>query len=184
MLDYDNGKRSEQIQLSDAGTGTVLSTQTVSGFTRGAYLNWTISGNVLITITRTGSSNAVLSGLFFDPPSSSGNVVVAGGGLAGLGAGIATSGQAATGQIGTIDPPAAPLSFSLSSGGTGLAGRRTTGTIMESRVETAEVGASSGLTAVAPQAAGTSVSARELVNDVALELVAAGSPWSRARLAF
>ena len=69
LLDYDNGKRSEQVQLSDASTKAVLSTQTVSGFTKGAYLNWTISGNVLITFTKEAGSNAVLSGLFFDPTS-------------------------------------------------------------------------------------------------------------------
>ena len=69
VLDYNGGNaRSEKIQLSDAGTGTVLSTETVSNFSNGAYLNWTISGNVLITITKTAGANAVLSGLFFDPP--------------------------------------------------------------------------------------------------------------------
>ncbi len=71
VLDYNGGNaRSEQIQLSNAGTGAVLSTQTVSKFTSGAYLNWTISGNVLLTITKTAGANAVLSGLFFDPTTS------------------------------------------------------------------------------------------------------------------
>ena len=87
VVDYDKHARSEQIQLSDAGTKAVLSTQTVSGFTGGAYLNWTISGNVLITITNEGTSNAVLSGLFFDVPSSSPSVIVAPGGPSGAGAG-------------------------------------------------------------------------------------------------
>ncbi len=68
VLDYNGGNaRSEQIQLSNAGTGIVLSTETVSSFSNGAYLNWTISGNVLITITKTAGANAVLSGLFLDP---------------------------------------------------------------------------------------------------------------------
>ncbi len=70
VLDYDKDKRSEQIQLSDAGSGTVLSTQSVSGFSGGAYMKWAISGNVLITITNEGPENAVLSGLFFDPEQS------------------------------------------------------------------------------------------------------------------
>ena len=48
----------------------MLSTEKVSGFSGGAYLNWTISGNVLITITKLGGPNAVLSGLFFDPTTS------------------------------------------------------------------------------------------------------------------
>ena len=68
LLDYDTTSRSEQIVLTDANTHAVLSTQTVSSFHDGVYLNYTISGNVLITITKTGGSNAVLSGLFFDPP--------------------------------------------------------------------------------------------------------------------
>ena len=38
----------------------------MSNFTNGEYLSWTISGNVLITFTRTGGDNAVLNGLFFD----------------------------------------------------------------------------------------------------------------------
>ncbi len=72
VLDYNGGNaRSEQIQLSNAGTGAVLSTETVSKFSSGAYLNWTISGNVLITITKTAGANAVLSGLFFDPATTS-----------------------------------------------------------------------------------------------------------------
>ncbi len=44
-----------------------MGTESVSNFSGGAYLNWTISGNVLITITNTGPANAVLSGLFLDP---------------------------------------------------------------------------------------------------------------------
>ena len=67
VLDYDNSGRSEQIQLSNAVTGTVLSTETVSNFSTGTYLNWTVSGNVLITITKLSGPNAVLSGIFFDP---------------------------------------------------------------------------------------------------------------------
>ena len=68
LLDYDSTSRSEQIVLTDANTHAVLSTQTVSSFHGGVYMDYTISGNVLITITKTGGANAVLSGLFFDPP--------------------------------------------------------------------------------------------------------------------
>ncbi len=60
--------RVEQIQISDALTGTVLSTETVSSFTGGVYLNWKMSGDVVITITRESGVNAVLSGIFIDPP--------------------------------------------------------------------------------------------------------------------
>ena len=68
FLDWDSNSRSESVTLSYPVTGTVLSYETVSSFHSGAYLDWTVSGNVLITITRTAGVNAVLSGLFFDPP--------------------------------------------------------------------------------------------------------------------
>ena len=67
LLDYGSTSRSEQIVFSDANTHAVLSTQSVSSFSTGVYMDYTISGNVLITITKTGGDNAVLSGLFFDP---------------------------------------------------------------------------------------------------------------------
>src|SRR5262249_48644306 len=66
-LDWDNyGPRSEQIDVLDAGTGTVLNSQTVSSFAGGQYLVWNISGHVQFLITNLVSgSNAVISGLFF-----------------------------------------------------------------------------------------------------------------------
>ncbi len=67
LLDWPNVGRSESIQLSNATTGAVLSTQTISSFSGGVYLQWQISGNVLITITKLAGPNSVLSGLFFDP---------------------------------------------------------------------------------------------------------------------
>ena len=63
LLDYDSNSRGEQIVFTDANSDAVLSTQTVSSFHDGLYMSWTISGNVLITITRTGGTNAVLSEL-------------------------------------------------------------------------------------------------------------------------
>jgi hypothetical protein len=65
-LDWDSQGRSEQIQISDAASGTVLDTETVSSFTSGVYLQWAISGNVVIKITKASGPNAVISGLFFD----------------------------------------------------------------------------------------------------------------------
>ena len=70
FLDWDSTGRAEQVQISNASTGAVLNTETVSSFHSGVYLDWAVSGNVLITITNMGgSANAVLSGLFLDPPS-------------------------------------------------------------------------------------------------------------------
>ena len=67
FLDWDNKGRSEQVQISDAGTGDVLDTETISSFTSGVYLDWKVSGNLVITITRQAGANAVLNGLFLDP---------------------------------------------------------------------------------------------------------------------
>ena len=72
FLDWDQEGRSERVQLTNAATGTVLDTETVSSFESGVYLQWAVSGNVLITFTRLAGKNAVLSGLFLDPASTSG----------------------------------------------------------------------------------------------------------------
>ena len=69
FLDWPNAGRSETVTLSDAATGAVLSTETVSSFAGGVYLQWEISGNVLITFTKVAGPNPVLSGLFLDPAS-------------------------------------------------------------------------------------------------------------------
>ena len=63
-LDWDNLGRSEQVQISDATSGAVLSAQSVSSFQSGVYLDYTVSGNLVITITDQSGKNAVLSGLF------------------------------------------------------------------------------------------------------------------------
>jgi hypothetical protein len=66
LLDWDGGSRGEQIDVLDATTGKVLSSQTASAFGGGEYLVWQLGGNVLVRITRQSGPNAVLSGLFFD----------------------------------------------------------------------------------------------------------------------
>ena len=70
FLDWDSKGRSEQVQLSDAASGQVLNTETIASFTSGVYLDWKVSGNLLITITRWAGANAVLNGLFLDPTAS------------------------------------------------------------------------------------------------------------------
>jgi hypothetical protein len=67
FVDWDNTTRREQIRISDATSGTVLDTESLtSSFHNGVYLNWQVSGHLVIKITRTAGPNAVLSGLFFD----------------------------------------------------------------------------------------------------------------------
>jgi hypothetical protein len=64
FLDWDSTSRAETVQISDAATGAVLSTQSISSFHDGLYLDYTVTGDIVITIKRTGGANAVLSGLF------------------------------------------------------------------------------------------------------------------------
>ena len=66
LLDWDSTSRAETVQISDALTGSVLSTQQVKPFHTGTYLTWAISGNVVITTTKLAGANAVVSGLFFE----------------------------------------------------------------------------------------------------------------------
>jgi hypothetical protein len=68
LLDWDGyqGGRSERVDILDASTGAVLSSQTVSSFQSGVYLVWNVSGHVQLRITNlNGAANAVLRGLFF-----------------------------------------------------------------------------------------------------------------------
>jgi hypothetical protein len=64
-LDWDLGGRSETINMIDDGTGTVLDSRSISGFQNGVYLVWNVQGNVTFRVTNNGSTNAVISGLFF-----------------------------------------------------------------------------------------------------------------------
>jgi hypothetical protein len=54
------------VQVLDAATGRVLSTESISNFGGGVYLNWEVSGHVQIAVTNQGPVNAVISGLFLD----------------------------------------------------------------------------------------------------------------------
>jgi hypothetical protein len=64
LLDWDNYGRTERVDILDANN-TLLDSRSVSNFQTGQYLVWNLSGHVIVKITNT-SSNAVLSGLFFD----------------------------------------------------------------------------------------------------------------------
>ncbi len=70
LLDWDSTSRTETITILDAITNAVLSTETYASFHNGQYAVWTITGNVVIQVTRTGGANAVVAGIFFDPASS------------------------------------------------------------------------------------------------------------------
>ena len=67
LLDWDNNGRAVRIDVLDAATQQVLSTQNVQSFSSGVYLLWNLQGHLILRFTSTGGTNAVLSGLFFDP---------------------------------------------------------------------------------------------------------------------
>ena len=68
LLDFDNQGRNETVQVLDAGTNAVLDTRNLTSFAGGVYLIWNVTGHVRFHLVNSGSSsNATLSGLFFDP---------------------------------------------------------------------------------------------------------------------
>ena len=66
LLDWDTTARGETISILDGATNAVLDTETFSSFHNGEYAAWTVQGNVIVKVTKTGGSNAVVSGFFFD----------------------------------------------------------------------------------------------------------------------
>ena len=66
-VDWDNLGRAESIRLTDAASGTVLDSRSISSFTNGEWVVWNLTGHVTVTVTQTGNQNAVVSGIFFDP---------------------------------------------------------------------------------------------------------------------
>jgi hypothetical protein len=67
-LDFDFGGRSQRIDVRDAESGVLLDSRTLTDFTDGRYLVWQLTGHVSVQLTRLEGPNAVISGLFFDPP--------------------------------------------------------------------------------------------------------------------
>ena len=65
-LDWDSRRRAETIQVTDATSGALLDTRTVTNFSQGIYYIWKVTGHVMITVTVISGPNAVISGAFFD----------------------------------------------------------------------------------------------------------------------
>jgi subtilisin family serine protease len=60
---------SERIDVINNATGTVLNSQSLTGFSNGEYLVWNVSGSITIRVTNFNSaSDAVISGLFLGGP--------------------------------------------------------------------------------------------------------------------
>jgi hypothetical protein len=69
-LDWDNTGRLQTIDVLNRATGTLLDTRSVGNFESGVYLVWDLTGHVQFRFTGDPSSVVpVLSGVFFDPPS-------------------------------------------------------------------------------------------------------------------
>jgi Bacterial Ig domain len=109
FLDWDTTTRAEQVQISDAVTGTILDTEKVSSFHSGVYLDWKVSGAIAIKITKTAGANAVLSGIFFDPPpalpmlASAGFALAPGSGTPSVGIATLSTLATSTSATGTLD---------------------------------------------------------------------------------
>ena len=65
-LDWDLRSRVELIEVRDAVSGTVLDSRTISGFSGGQYLLWTVRGHVTVRVTSISGYETVTSALFFD----------------------------------------------------------------------------------------------------------------------
>ncbi len=67
FLDWDNNGRAQTVEVLDAGSGSVLNSQTLSSYGSGKYLVWDLKGNIRVRFTKVSGYNAVLSGMFFGP---------------------------------------------------------------------------------------------------------------------
>jgi len=76
FLDWDGSNPGQTVQVTDAASGAVLDTQSISTFGGGKYFSWTIKGSVKFIVTSSGYYSALVSGVFFgaggtvshDPP--------------------------------------------------------------------------------------------------------------------
>jgi hypothetical protein len=66
-LDWDSAGRAQRVDIVDGTSGTVLDTRSMTGFSSGQYAVWNLSGHVVVKVTLLGGTNAVVSGVFFDP---------------------------------------------------------------------------------------------------------------------
>jgi len=65
-FDFESAGRSQRMDVFDAATNTLLDTRTISSFSGGTYVKWTITGSVRVRVTRVGGTNAVVSGVFIN----------------------------------------------------------------------------------------------------------------------
>jgi hypothetical protein len=68
FLDWDSDARTQDIAVYDAATDELLDQRNLAHFRGGTYFVYEVRGNVRIEIIHTGGANAILSGIFWDPP--------------------------------------------------------------------------------------------------------------------
>jgi hypothetical protein len=66
VADYDSWGRQQRVDVRDA-QGALLDTRTLSSFSEGQYLVWTMQGRVTVQVTSLSGPNAVVSGVFIGP---------------------------------------------------------------------------------------------------------------------
>jgi hypothetical protein len=67
VLDWDSFTRSQTVAVTDAASGALLDARVVTNFYGGQWLVWSLKGHVRITLTNTGSPNAMAQAIMFDP---------------------------------------------------------------------------------------------------------------------
>ena len=100
----------------------LLNTETVTSFHSGVYLDWAVGGNVDITVTHLAGASAVLSGLFFDPPTTAAPTAS----ISGSSSGTVGTSLSYTASATAVNPAvqAAGNSAACGQGGVGLDGQR------------------------------------------------------------
>lgn len=73
FVDYDSQNRQQRVDLTDAVSGQVLDSLTISNFQAGVYLTWNVSGNVTFRSTPLASGFAVLSAALISSPAAGPN---------------------------------------------------------------------------------------------------------------
>ncbi|MCX7806537.1 MAG: hypothetical protein N3A38_15330, partial [Planctomycetota bacterium] len=71
-LDWDTSTRRQDVEFRDASTGAMFHRVPITtSFNGGMYVIFNMQGSVRVRFNRTAGSNAVLSAIFFDPPTAS-----------------------------------------------------------------------------------------------------------------
>lgn len=73
-LDWDQMGRQQTVTITDASTGAVLNSRTLTEFKSGVWLVWDVKGRVNLTI-RSSVGNGVASGIYFGPGGANPNPV-------------------------------------------------------------------------------------------------------------